>query len=362
MEGENPMTTRIAFFDVKPYDRESFDRANEPFGFDLSYFEARLSATTAPLAAGHEVVCAFVQDTLDKPVLDALVAEGVKLIALRSAGYNNVDLAAAFGRIPIVRVPAYSPHGVAEHAAALLLTLNRKTHKAYSRTRESNFSINGLMGFDLFGKTAGVVGTGRIGRAFISIMKGFGMKVLAFDPVPDPGYAKTEDISYVPLDALYAKSNVIALHCPLTPETRHMIGVQALAKMKKGVVIINTGRGLLIDTKALIQGLKSGKVGAAGLDVYEEEEKYFFEDFSASSIADDVLARLLTFPNVLVTSHQGFFTREAVAAIAETTLANIREFFDGGGLKNEICYQCNAGCPKKEGRRCFALQPPPEKK
>jgi len=278
---------------------------------------------------------------------------------LRSAGYNNVDLRAAYGRIHVVRVPAYSPRAVAEHAVALILSLNRKTHRAYYRTRDGNFSINGFLGFDMYGKTAGVVGTGKIGKAAAEILKGFGMKVLVYDPYPDLSFAELSGVSYVELDELYRRADVVTLHCPLTPETQHMINADSIERMKPGVMIINTGRGKLIDTRALIDGLKSGKVGAAGLDVYEEEGDYFFEDLSAEVITDDVLARLLTFPNVLVTSHQGFFTREALHNIAETTLENIREYAQGGWLRNEICYRCDKECKKKERRRCFIREEAP---
>jgi D-lactate dehydrogenase len=279
---------------------------------------------------------------------------GVGLIALRCAGFNNVDFKAAYGRIHVARVPAYSPYAVAEHAVALVLALNRKTHKAWFRTRDSNFSIQGLLGFDMHGKTAGIVGAGRIGRVLAGILRGFGMRVLAHDAVPDPAWAAASGVEFTDVDTLYREADVISLHCPLTPETRSMINAASIAKMKRGVMLINTGRGKLIDSKALLAGLKSGRVGAAGLDVYEEEERYFFEDFSASGVDDDVLARLMTFPNVLITSHQAFFTREALAHIAETTACNIRQFLDGAQLGNEICYQCCEGsCRRKTEGRCF---------
>ncbi len=347
------MQQRIAFFDARPYDQKSFNTTNRSFGFEISYFETRLNSQTAELAAGYDGVCAFVNDELNSSVIDKLVAGGVKIIGLRCAGYNNVDFKAAFERIHVVRVPAYSPYAVAEHAVAMMLTLNRKTHKAWMRTREGNFSINGLLGFDMHGRTAGIVGTGKIARCLIAILKGFGMQVLAYDPRPDHEYAGQAEISYVSLPELLAASDIISLHCPLTLETTHMIDADAIARMKQGVMIINTGRGKLIDTPALIDGLKSGRIGSAGLDVYEEESEYFFEDKSAEPITDDVLARLLTFPNVLVTSHQAFFTAEAMHNIAETTLQNFREFFSGGHLANEICYQCNRTCLKKEKQRCF---------
>lgn len=347
------MNKKIAFFDTKPYDKKSFDVMNKDFGFDLTYFDAHLSSQTVELTAGFDGVCVFVNDTLNADVIDHLVAHGVKIIGLRCAGYNNVDFKRAYGQIHVVRVPAYSPYAVAEHAVALIMALNRKTHRGYHRTRDGNFAINGLIGFDMHGKTAGVVGTGKIGRCLIAILKGFGMDVCVFDPFPDGAYAAETGITYVPLDELYARSDIISLHCPLTKETEHMINADTIGCMKTGVMIINTGRGKLIDTGALINGLKSGKIGSAGLDVYEEESEYFFEDRSADLIIDDVLARLLTFPNVLVTSHQGFFTVEALRNIAETTLDNFKEFFDGGFLKNEVCYKCDAVCLKKQKKRCF---------
>ena len=344
---------RIAFFDTKPYDQKSFDEADQKYGYEITYFPVHLNEHTVKLTKGFDVVCVFVNDTMSKPVIDGLVENGVQLIALRCAGYNNVDLKAAYGRLHVVRVPAYSPHAVAEHAVALMMSLNRKVHKAYHRVRDGNFSINGFLGFDMYGKQAGVVGTGKIGKCLALILKGFGMKVVLSDKSPDKDFAREHGLKYVDLKHLYAQSDIISLNCPLTPETQHMINKTTIAQMKPGVMIINTGRGRLIDTKALIGGLKTGRIGAAGLDVYEEESEYFFEDFSSSVIGDDVLARLMTFPNVLITSHQGFFTQEALANIAETTLQNIREFFNGGYLKNEICYQCDKGCRKKDQKRCF---------
>jgi D-lactate dehydrogenase len=346
-------TRKIAFFDAKPYDKRSFDEVNKDYGFDISYFDAHLDEDTVELSQGFEGVCAFVNDTLNKQVIDHLHEHKIGVIGLRCAGYNNVDFKAAYGKIHVLRVPAYSPYAVAEHAAALILALNRKTHRAYYRTRDANFSINGLMGFDIHGKTAGIVGTGKIGKCLISILKGFGMEILAYDKFPDQDYAKKEGISYVTLDELTSRSDIISLHCPLNEETEWLINKDSINRMKDGVVLINTGRGKLIDTQALIEGLKSGKIGSAGLDVYEEENQYFFEDKSAEVISDDVLARLLMFPNVLVTSHQGFFTKEAVRNIAETTLGNFKEYFEGGYLKNEICYKCDQHCRKKEGKRCF---------
>ena len=346
--------TKIAFFDTKPYDQRFFEQGNKAFGFDIRFLKDHLTRETVELAAGYDAVCVFVNDTVDAAVIEGLVQQGVQLVALRSAGYNNIDLKAAYGKVHAVRVPAYSPRAVAEHAVALMLSLNRKTHRSYYRTRDGNFVINGLLGFDMHGKIAGVVGTGKIGRCLIDILKGFGMEVLCYDAYPDQAYAGAAGVSYASLDRLYQESDVISLHCPLTPETQHMIDENSIAQMKNGVMIINTGRGKLIKTQALIDGLKGGKVGSAGLDVYEEESQYFFEDFSNEMIDDDVLARLLTFPNVLVTSHQGFFTQEALTNIAQTTLGNIKDFFAGdGALANEICYRCDKDCLKKKGKRCF---------
>lgn len=339
---------RIAFFDTKPYDRDFFTKGNREFGLDLVFFENKLNRETIEFTRDFNAVCIFVNDLIDSTVAEGLAKNGIRLIALRSAGYNNVDLASVHGKIHVVHVPAYSPHAVAEHAFALILALDRKTHRAYFRTRDGNFSINGLMGFDLHGKTAGVVGTGKIGKAFAQIALGFGMKVMAHDVFPDPTFAAQPGVSYADLDTLYRKSDIISLHCPLTRENVHMINASTIAKMKTGVMLINTGRGKLIQTTDLIEGLKSKKIGSAGLDVYEEETEYFFEDFSASFIGDDVLARILSFPNVLVTSHQGFFTQEAVGNIAHTTLKNIHDYFLAGALENEICYR-----PKPVAEKCF---------
>ncbi len=349
------MSTKILFFDAKPYDRTFFDHANEAHNYTIKYLNNRLSPDTVALCKGYDTVCAFVNDNLSGDVIDALTENGVRLIAMRCAGYNNVDLKRCYQRLHVVRVPAYSPYAVAEHALALMMTLNRKTHKASARTRDSNFSIHGLLGFDMFGKTAGVVGTGKIGRLMAEILRGLKMDVLAYDLYPNKEWAAQNHVRYVDLDDIYRDADVITLHCPLTPQNLHMINADNLAKMKDGVMIVNTGRGGLIDTRDLIAALKSHKVGAAGLDVYEEEDQYFFEDFSNEVINDDVLARLQTFPNVLITAHQAFFTREALTNIAETTLDNIKTFQDGGFLQNEICYQCpnKAACKKKEGKNCF---------
>jgi D-lactate dehydrogenase len=347
------MKQRIAFFDTKPYDQLFFNEANHVHSFEIKFFLPHLTAETAELARGYDAVCAFVNDKIDADTISVLRKNGIRLIAMRCAGYNNVDLKAAYGAVHVVRVPAYSPHAVAEHAMALLLCLNRKVHRAYNRVRDGNFTLNGLLGFDLYGKTAGVIGTGKIGKCLISILKGFGMKVLAYDAFPDQTFAQENGVIYTDLGVLCRGSDLISLHCPLTVKTHHLVNAAMIDGMKDGVVIINTGRGELVDTQALIDGLKSGKVGAAGLDVYEEESEYFFEDFSSSVISDDMLARLLSFPNVLVTAHQGFFTHEAMQNIAQTALSNIRDFFFGGYMPNEICYRCNKSCLKKENKRCF---------
>ncbi|MEA4862648.1 MAG: 2-hydroxyacid dehydrogenase [Victivallaceae bacterium] len=334
---------RIAFFDTKPYDRQFFDETNATLGFefDISYFETRLNVNSAPMAAGFDTVCAFVNDDLGSAAVGRLADMGVRLIALRCAGFNNVDLKSALDRLTVVRVPGYSPYAVAEYALAMLLTLNRNLHRAFNRVRESNFSINGFLGFDMRGKTFGIVGTGRIGQVLAELLAGFGMRILAYDPYPDEQAAKRLNFEYVELDELYRRSDMISLHCPLTHENLHLIDRRAIELMKPGCFLVNTSRGKLIDTPALIEGLKNRKLGGAALDVYEEEDDYFFEDFSASGVDDDVLARLMTFPNVLITSHQAFFTREAMANIARTTLQNIRDFYEGGELKNAVCYRCS---------------------
>ena len=328
---------KITFFGTQPYDRESFDRANASCGFEFNYHRSHLNGNNALLAQGADAVCIFVNDTADAGTIRQLAAMGVKLIALRCAGFNNVDLkAAAEYGIPVVRVPAYSPHAVAEHPVALILVLNRKVHRAYWRTRDGNFSLHGLMGFDMYGKTAGIIGTGKIARELIRILKGFGMKVLAYDIFPDAEYAAQAQVEYVTLDELYRRADIISLHCPLTDQTRYMINGDAIGKMKPGVILINTGRGQLIHTEALIEGLKEKKIGAAGLDVYEEEAAYFYEDTSDRIMDDDILARLLSFNNVIMTSHQGFFTREALDNIAHTTLQNINDFDKHRKLVNEV--------------------------
>lgn len=326
---------RIGFFDAKPYDRRWFDclRGDE---IEISYFEGRLRPATVRVAQGFDAVCVFVNDEVDAAVVDALAGYGVRLVALRCAGYNNVDLQAASGRLRVVRVPGYSPHAVAEHALALMMTLNRKTHRAFNRTREHNFTLSGLEGFDLYGKTAGIVGTGKIGQAFAAICKGLGMEVLAYDPYPNPGL----DVSYVDLDALLRASDVISLHCPLTAETHHLMSAARFSMMKPTAMLINTSRGALVDSRALLEALRSGKLGSAGLDVYEEESDLFFEDRSQTLVDDEVLSLLLTLPNVLVTSHQAFLTDEALHAIAQTTLDSVRAFFSGAPLENEVCLKC----------------------
>lgn len=330
------MATRIAFFDAKSYDRESFDEVNKDFNFDIRYYEERLSISTVPLAKGADVVCIFVNAECDAQVIDELVANGVKLIALRCAGFNNVDLKAAEGRIRVTRVPAYSPHAVAEYAVALMLSLNRKIYRAVNRTRDGNFTLHGLLGFDMYGKTAGVIGMGRIAKELIKILHGFGMNVMAYDLYPDEEFAKQYGVKVVQLDELYANSDIISLHCPLTPDTKFLVNKDSIAKMKKGVMIINTGRGQLIHTEDLIEGLRTKHVGSAGLDVYEEEKEYFYEDKSDKMIDDDVLARLLMVPNVVLTSHQAFFTKEALYNIAVSTLNSVKEFEEGKELSCEV--------------------------
>ena len=330
------MSVKVAFFDTKSYDESTFNKVNQKFGFDIKYFKGHLNINNVALTKGIDVACIFVNAVADAPVIDELVANGVKVIALRCAGYNNVDLNAARNRIKVVRVPAYSPYAVAEHTLALMLTLNRKTHRAYNRTREGNFALSGLMGFDMHGKTAGIIGTGKIAKILIKTLRSMGMEVLAYDLYPDMDFAAREGIKYVSLDELYSGSDIISLHCPLTKETEYIINDEAISKMKNGVMMINTGRGKLIDTQALIKGLKSKKIGSAGLDVYEEESEYFFEDRSNRVMDDDVLARLLSFNNVVVTSHQAFFTQEALENIAETTLKNIQDFIEGRELVNEV--------------------------
>ena len=341
---------KAAMFDTKPYDRESFEKADAG-DIDITYFDTRLTEDTVGLARGFDVVIIFVNDSVTARVIDRLCEYGVKLVALRCAGFNNVDVAAAFGRIHIVRVPSYSPEAIAEHTMALLLTSVRRIHKAYNRTREYNFSINGLTGFNLCGKTVGVIGAGKIGKAFIKICNGFSMRVLAYDKYPD----RTLPCEFVELDRLYRESDIISLHCPLTEENYRMINEATFSTMKKGVVILNTSRGGLINAEDLVEAIKSKQVGAACLDVYEEESDLFFSDKSGHILRDDILARLLSMPNVIVTSHQAFLTEEALEAIAKTTLSNIRSAIDGDEPDNEVCYRCaNIGQCRKERRgKCF---------
>ena len=327
---------RIAVFSTRDYDRTFLQRANEEHDHDIEYFDARLTEHTAGVAEGFDAVCVFVNDEVTRPVIEALATQGVQLIALRSAGFNHVDLqAAADCDIDVARVPAYSPKAVAEHTLALILGLNRKTHRAYNRVREGNFSLEGLLGFDIGERTVGIVGTGNIGTAFARLISGFGARMVAFDPDPNDECQKL-GVEYIGLDELFDRSDIISLHCPLNEQTHHLIDRQALDKMNDGVMLINTGRGALIDTRAVIDGLKSERIGYLGLDVYEEEEKLFFEDYSTRIIRDDVFARLLTFPNVLITGHQGFFTEEALAAIAETTLQNATAFETGEGTVHRV--------------------------
>ncbi|GAA4447459.1 2-hydroxyacid dehydrogenase [Novipirellula rosea] len=327
---------KIVVFSTKSYDREFLSAAAKPLGHELTFLEPRLTSETVQLANDHQAVCVFVNDQLDAAVLRSLAEQGVRVVALRCAGFNNVDLPTAREvGIKVVRVPAYSPHAVAEHTAGLILTLNRKIHRAYARVRDGNFYLGGLLGFDLSGRTVGVIGTGQIGTVFAKIMSGFGCRLLGYDEYPN---AKCRELGmeYCDLTKLFAESDIISLHCPLTPQTHHLINAQSIAGMKDGVMIINTSRGAVIDTQAVVEGLKSGKIGHLGLDVYEEEADFFFEDLSNEVIPDDTLSRLLTFPNVIITGHQAFFTREALQCIAETTLQNIADIDRVGSSKNEV--------------------------
>ncbi len=327
---------KIAFFDAKSYDKPSFDKFGRDSGIKFKYFETKLNEDTAELAHGYDGVCVFVNDTVNSAVIDILHAQGIKYIALRCAGFNNVDLKSAEGKMRVVRVPAYSPYAVAEHTMAMLLTSVRRIHKAYIRTRDFNFSLSGMTGFDLHGKTVGVIGTGRIGRVFIDICRGFGMKVLAYDKFPAEGLDNGDTVRYAELNELFEKSDIISLHCPLTEETYHIIDEKSLGMCKKGVIILNTSRGALVDAEALLQGIKSRHVGAACLDVYEEESEFFFEDFSGHILEDDTLARLISMPNVIVSSHQAFLTEEALSNIAETTVNNLILLNRGEKCENEL--------------------------
>lgn len=328
---------KIAFYDTRIYDRDAFVSANKAYSYTIDFFEFHLNEQTALTAKGYDVVCAFVNDTINSKVMAVLKECGVKLIAMRCAGYNNVDLkAAAKNGIKVVRVPSYSPNAVAEHAVALLLALTRKIPQAYLKTRSGNFTLDGLTGRNLNGLTAGILGTGRIGKLMAQILSGFGMNVEVYDVSPDNEWAAYHGFKYVQLTQLFADADVLSLHCPLTEETKHVVNAQSLQMMKRDAVIINTGRGALIDSNALVNSLKKQTIGGAALDVYEEESKYFFEDWSVNVIKDDILARLMTFPNVIITSHQAFLTSNALKAIASTTFENIKAFCDGAELANEV--------------------------
>lgn len=342
---------KFSFFDAKPYDIPYFKKYGGESGVEFRFFDTKLTEDTVELAKGSDGVCVFVNDTVNSAVIDKLYEYGVHLVALRCAGFNNVDTKYAYGKIHVVHVPSYSPYAVAEHAMAMLLTSIRRIHKAYNRTKDFNFSLTGLTGFTLHEKTMGVIGTGKIGRVFIDICRGFGMKVIAYDIYPAEG----SGIEYVTLDELFEVSDIISLHCPLTKETRHIIGRDSIEKMRKGVVLINTSRGGLIDAEALLEGIKSRKIGAACLDVYEEESDIFFEDYSGHIVDDDTLARLITMPNVLVTSHQAFLTEEALGSIAETTVKNITDFLRDGRCENELCYHCGKteSCKRHRVEKCF---------
>lgn len=347
---------RIAFFDTKNYDIESFDSYVKERNVEVKYFEPKLNVDTAEMARGFDGVCIFVNDTVNKEVVEKLYSFGVKAIFLRCAGFNNVDLTACFGKLHVYRVPAYSPYAVAEHAMALYLTSNRRIHKAYNRVREYNFSLSGFAGNDLYGKTVGVIGTGKIGRIFMNICRGFGMRVIAYDLFP----IKDSDIEYVSLEELFKQSDIISLHCPLTPETAHIINKDSIALMKKGVAIINTSRGGLINAEDLLQGIKDRKIGTACLDVYEEESDVFFEDKSGHIMNDSTLLQLIAMPNVIITSHQAFLTKEALNNIADTTTNNIIKFFaDEINPDNEVCYHCGnqANCQKIRKQKCFQFYP-----
>jgi D-lactate dehydrogenase len=327
---------KIAFFSTQTYDKTFFDKYNVGLGFTIEYYETALNEKTVNLLGEVDAICTFVNDQISRPVLQHVAQKGIGILALRCAGFNQVDLAAAKEfNVKIVRVPAYSPHAVAEHAVAMMMTLNRKTHKAYNRVREQNFSLNGLLGFDLYGKTVGVVGTGNIGQVVCTIMLGFGCKVLAYDIEPD-AQLQAAGVTYVPLATLFSQSDILSLHCPLNEHTRYLINDQSVQQLKKGVMLINTSRGALIDTRSVIQGLKSATIGALGIDVYEQEEKLFFRDLSEKIIKDDIISRLSSFPNVLITAHQGFFTQEALTQIAITTLSNLNHYKNGDPLENEV--------------------------
>ncbi|MBE6782833.1 MAG: 2-hydroxyacid dehydrogenase [Ruminococcaceae bacterium] len=342
---------KICFYNTKSYDKKYFDKLKDEYSVDVEYFRGKLREKTAVLSAGYDAVVAFVNDDIDEKTINTLYDSGIRILALRCAGFNNVDLKAAYGKIHIVRVPAYSPYAVAEHAMGMLLSLVRKIPRAYNRIRDYNFTLDSLVGFDLYGKTVGIIGTGKIGKIFIEICKGFGMKICAYDPFP----AEETDIEYVSIEELCKKSDIISLHCPLNDSTRYIINKRTISLMKDNVYIINTSRGALIDSEALLEGLKSEKIGGACLDVYEEETDYFYEDKSDKIIHDDILTSLIGMNNVLVTSHQAFLTDEALHNITTTTLENLRCFFDGKSLENEVCIKCANGekCKKNQGGRCF---------
>ena len=327
---------KAIFYDVKEYDKEFFRKYGKDYNIEMKFLKEKLNEETVDLSKGYEVVCAFTNDTVNKNVIDMMAENGVKLLAMRCAGFNNVSLKDINDRFKVVRVPAYSPYAIAEYTVGMILALNRKIHKAYVRTREGNFSINGFMGFDLYKKTVGIIGAGKIAQILIKILKGFGTKVIAYDPYPNEKVAKELGFEFVDLDTLYKESDIISLNCPLTKETKYIINRESMNKMKDGVMIVNTGRGMLIDSIDLIEALKDKKIGSAALDVYEEEEEYFFEDMSNKVIEDDILGRLLSFHNVLITSHQAYFTEEAVEAITKTTLDNIKDFAEGKELINEV--------------------------
>jgi D-lactate dehydrogenase len=331
---------KITFFSTKPYDKESFTKQNERFGFELEFLETHLGPHSTNAIDKSDAICVFVNDKVNEQVIEALAKKGVKIIALRCAGFNNVDLAAAKAHgIKVCRVPAYSPEAVAEHAVAMLLTLNRKTHKAYNRVREQNFSLDGLLGFDVHGKTVGVVGTGNIGKAFCKIMRGFGCRVVAYDIIANKEL-EALGVEFLPVMDVFKQADIISLHCPLNDQTKHLVNKETLPLMKKGVMLINTSRGGLIDTRAVIDALKSKQIGYLGIDVYEQEEKLFFRDLSASIIEDDTIQRLMSFPNVLVTAHQAFFTAEALQQIADVTLTNIKDLSEGKMEANQSTRLC----------------------
>ena len=342
---------KVAFYDTKSYDVPSFERYGKERGIEFKFFEPRLDEDTVSLAKGYDGVCAFVNDNLNETVINELYKNGVKFVVLRCAGFNNVDVKAAFGKIHVYRVPAYSPYAVAEHAISMLLTMNRRIHKAYIRTRDYNFSLNGLTGVDLHGKTMGVIGTGKIGQIFANICKGFGMRILAYDKFPNPNL----DYEYVELNKLFEESDFISLHCPLTDESFHMINNESMSIMKKGVGIINTSRGGLIDAEALLNQIKARKIGFACLDVYEEESNIFFQDKSGHILDDDVFRNLLSMPNVLITSHQAFLTEEALNNIADTTTQNILSHYNNEHTDNELCYHCSniENCKRQRKQKCF---------